>query len=422
MADAVAAPRGWRRAAIDLRPLRHPHFRRLWAGNAIAFVGFQVTAVAVAVQVYHVTGSSFWVGMLGAVGLVPLVVFGLWGGAVADAIDRRRLLLIGSVLLWSCTLGLWAQSVAGLDNLPVLLVLVAVQSAGFAVASSTRGAIIPRLIPVEEVPAANTLSFTTSNVGTLGGPLIAAALIAHSSISAAYAVDAVLFTAALYAAIRLPLLPPTAVAGGPPGLRSVIDGLAFIVTQPVLLLSFGVDIVAMVIAMPRALFPARAETMGGDAAVGWLFASLAIGAVLAGATSGWIGRVRRQGLALVAAIVIWGMAVAASGFGDQLWLVVALLAVGGAADLISAVYRQTILQTYAPDEMRGRMQGVFIVVVAGGPRLGDVRAGTTAALVGTRASWVGGGVACAALVLLALLVPEFRRYDAGASAEKQVDL
>jgi MFS family permease len=422
VAETATAPRGWRRAAIDLRPLRHPHFRRLWAGNAIAFVGFQVTAVAVAVQVYRVTGSSFWVGMLGAVGLVPLVVFGLWGGAVADAIDRRRLLLIGSVLLWSCTLGLWAQSVAGLDNLPVLLVLVAVQSAGFAVASSTRGAIIPRLIPVEEVPAANTLSFTTSNVGTLGGPLIAAALIAHSSISAAYAVDAVLFTAALYAAIRLPLLPPTAAAGGPPGLRSVIDGLAFIVSRPVLLLSFGVDIVAMVIAMPRALFPARAETMGGDAAVGWLFASLAIGAVLAGATSGWIGRVRRQGLALVASIVVWGLAVAASGFGDKLWLVVALLAVGGAADLISAVYRQTILQTYAPDEMRGRMQGVFIVVVAGGPRLGDVRAGTTAAVVGTKASWVGGGVACAVLVLLALLVPQFRRYDAGASAEKQVDL
>jgi MFS family permease len=422
VAEAAAAPRGWRRAAIDISPLRHAHFRRLWAGNAIAFVGFQITAVAVSVQVYNVTGSSFWVGMLGAVGLVPLVVFGLWGGAVADAIDRRRLLLLGSVLLWSCTLGLWVQSAAGLDNLAVLLVLVALQSAGFAVASSTRGAIIPRLIPVEEVPAANTLSFTTSNVGTLGGPLIAAALIARSSTSAAYAVDALLFTAALYAAVRLPLLPPAARTGGPPGLRSVIDGLAFIVTKPVLLLSFGVDIIAMVVAMPRALFPARAQTMGGDSAVGWLFASLAIGAVVAGATSGWIGRVRRQGRALVAAIVIWGLAVAGSGFGDRLWLTVALLAVGGAADLVSAVYRQTILQTYAPDEMRGRMQGVFIVVVAGGPRLGDVRAGTTAALVGTKASWVGGGLACAALVLLALLVPAFRRYDAGASAEEQMDL
>ncbi|HEY2833063.1 MAG TPA: MFS transporter [Sporichthyaceae bacterium] len=415
-------PSGWRRAAIDISPLRHPDYRRLWAGNAIAFVGFQVTAVAVAVQVYNVTGSSFWVGMLGAVGLVPLVVFGLWGGAVADAIDRRLLLLIGSVLLWSSTLGLWAQSLAGLNNLAVLLVLVALQSAGFAVASSTRGAVIPRLIPTEQVAAANTLGFTTSNVGMLSGPLLAAALIARSSISAAYGVDAVLFTAALYAAFRLPALPPTGPSTGTPGLRSVIDGLAFIVTRPVLLMSFGVDIAAMVLAMPRALFPARAQNMGGDSAVGWLFASLAIGAVVAGATSGWIGRVRKQGVALVAAIVVWGLAVAASGLANKLWLAVALLAVGGAADLVSAVYRQTILQTYAPDEMRGRMQGVFIVVVAGGPRLGDVRAGTTAALAGTRASWVGGGLVCAVVVLFALLVPSFRNYDASRSAQEQVDL
>jgi MFS family permease len=417
-----APPSGWRRAAIDISPLRYPDYRRLWAGNAIAFVGFQVTAVAVAVQVYNVTGSSFWVGMLGAVGLVPLVVFGLWGGAVADAIDRRLLLLIGSLLLWSCTLGLWAQSVAGLNNLAVLLVLVALQSAGFAVASSTRGAVIPRLIPTEQVAAANTLGFTTSNVGMLSGPLLAAALIARSSVSAAYGVDAVLFTAALYAAFRLPALPPTGAPGGTPGLRSVIDGLAFIITRPVLLLSFAVDIAAMVLAMPRALFPARAESMGGDSAVGWLFASLAIGAVVAGATSGWIGRVRKQGIALVAAIVVWGLAVAASGFADSLWLAVALLAVGGAADLVSAVYRQTILQTYAPDEMRGRMQGVFIVVVAGGPRLGDVRAGTVAAFVGTRASWVSGGLVCAVVVLFALLVPAFRNYDASRSAEEQVHL
>jgi MFS family permease len=394
VADTTATPRGWRRAAIDITPLRHPDYRRLWAGNAIAFVGFQITAVAVAIQVYDVTGSSFWVGMLGAVGLVPLIVFGLWGGAVADAIDRRRLLLIGSVLLWSCTLGLWAQSAAGLNNLPVLLVLVAVQSAGFAVASSTRGAVIPRLIPTEEVAAANTLGFTTSNVGTFAGPLVAAAVITHSSLSAAYAADAVLFTAALYAAFRLPALPPTQTSAGTPGLRSVIDGLAFIATRPVLLLSFLVDIAAMVIAMPRALFPARAETLGGNSAVGWLFASLAIGAIVAGATSGWIGRVRRQGVALVAAIVVWGLAVAAAGVANQLWLVVALLAVGGAADLVSAVYRQTILQTYAPDEMRGRMQGVFIVAFAG-----------------TRVAWVSGGLICAAAVLLALAVPAFRNYD-----------
>jgi len=422
MAEAAAesppaAPVEWfplrllRRAAIDIEPLRHPDFRRLWLGNSVAFVGFQLTAVAVPVQVYRVTGSSFWVGMLGAVGLVPLIVFGLWGGAVADAMDRRLLLLVSSVTLWTCTGGLLVQALLGLDSLPLLLALVAVQAAGFAVASSTRGAIVPRVLPARLVPAANTLSFTASNVGMVLGPLLAGVILSRWSFAVAYAVDLAVFTVALYAALRLPSLPPVGPASAP-GLRSVARGLAFIVTRPVLLLSFGVDITAMVLAMPRALFPAAAEGFGGGAAVGWLFAAIALGAVLAGLTSGWVGRVRRQGVALVAAVVVWGLAVAVAGLAERLWLAVVLLAVAGAADLVSAVYRQTILQTYAPDEMRGRMQGVFIVVVAGGPRLGDLRAGATAAAFGVTAAWVGGGLVCAALVLLALLVPALRRYDA----------
>lgn len=402
---------GWRRHAIDLSPLQHPDYRRLWAGNGIAFLGFQVTAVAVPVEVYDITRSSFWVGMIGAVGLVPLVVFGLWGGAIADAMDRRRVLVVGSVTMWISTLGLLAHSLVDGESVGVLLALVALQSGAFAVVSSTRGAVIPRLVPPEEIAAANTLGFTTGNVGMMAGPLLAAVIITQFSLTAAYAVDAVLFLAAFYAAIRLPHLPPLGQTTAP-GLRSVFDGLAFIATRPVLMLSFAVDIVAMVFAMPRALFPARAEELGGGAAVGWLFAALAIGGVVAGATSGWVGRVRRQGVALVIAIVIWGLAVAGAGLANQLWLAVFLLAIGGAADLVSAVYRQTMLQTYAPDEMRGRMQGVFIVVVAGGPRLGDVRAGGTAAAVGVQASWVGGGLVCAAIVLLALAVPVFRQYSA----------
>jgi MFS family permease len=412
----AAAPTEWfplrllRRAAIDTTPLRHADFRRLWIGNSVAFVGFQVTAVAVPVQVYDLTGSSFWVGMLGLVGLVPLIVFGLWGGAIADAVDRRVLLLLSSLVLWACTGGLLAQALLDLDSLPLLLALVAVQAAGFAVASSTRGAIVPRVLAAPLVPAANTLSFTASNVGMVVGPLLAGVILARWSFATAYAMDLVVFSVALYAALRLPALPPTA-RSTTPGLRSVIDGLAFIVTRPVLLLSFVVDITAMVLAMPRALFPAAAAGFGGGTAVGWLFAAIAIGSVLAGLSSGWIGRIRRQGLALVLAVMAWGLAVAAAGLAPVLWLAVLLLAIAGAADLVSAVYRQTILQTYAPDEMRGRMQGVFIVVVAGGPRLGDLRAGATAAALGVTFSWVGGGLLCAALVGLALLVPAFRRYD-----------
>jgi MFS family permease len=400
-----------RRAAIDVTPLRHIDFRRLWVGNSVAFVGFQLTAVAVPVQVYELTGSSFWVGMLGAVGFVPLVIFGLWGGAVADAVDRRRLLMVSCAVLWACTGVLFVHALLGFNSLAVLLGVVAVQAASFAAASSARGAIVPRLLPVELVPAANTLSFTAGNVGMVLGPLLAALLLSRWSFALVYAVDAALFSLVLYAALRLPALPPLGTTV-PPGLRSVLDGLAFIVTRPVLLMSFVVDILAMVLAMPRALFPERAEQLGGEGTVGWLFAALAIGSVLAGLSSGWIGRVRRQGIALVLAVLAWALAVAFAGFARSLWLTVLLLAVAGAADLVSAVYRQTILQTYAPDEMRGRMQGVFIVVVAGGPRLGDLRAGATAASFGIGVSWIGGALLCAALVGFALLVPSLRKYEA----------
>jgi MFS family permease len=405
--------RGWlRHHAIDTRPLAIGPFRRQVLGQGTSFIGAMLTQVAVPVQVYALTGSSLQVGLVGLVGLLPLVAFGLWGGAVADAVDRRLLYLASSIGSWLMTLGLLMQTALGLNNVPLILLLVAVQAGFFAVASSARGAIVPRIVPAELVPAANTLTFTTSNVGQVVGPLIAGVLVTrHNGFEYAYTVDAILFSLALYAALRLPPIPPER-GSGAPGLRSVFDGLAFIVVRPVLLMSFVVDIVAMVFAMPRALYPqVAAERWHGQ--VGPLYAAIAIGAVLAGVSSGWIGRVRRQGVALTLAVVGWGICVTVSGLAHALWLAVAMLALAGAGDLISAVYRQTILQTYAPDQMRGRMQGVFVVVVAGGPRLGDLRAGATASVAGVTASWVGGGLLCAAGVLLAALsVRRFWRYDA----------
>ncbi|HEX2313954.1 MAG TPA: MFS transporter [Thermomonospora sp.] len=409
----VTPRRRWRRLAIDTRPLRHPAYRRLWLGQAVSFLGFNVTAVAVPVQVYDMTGSSFWVGVLGLVNLVPLIGFGLWGGAVADHMDRRRLLFLASCVTWAATLLLLVQALAGLESLPLIMAVVAVQASGFAVASPTRGAIIPRLLDRERVAAANTLNFTASQLGMMAGPLLAGLVLARWNYAAAYALDAVLFTVGLYAALRLPPIPPLTERVGSPGLRSVVEGLRYLATQPVLLMSFVVDIIAMGVAMPRALFPELAETrFGGEEAVGWLFGAISMGSLLGGLLSGWMERVHRQGVALVISIAVWGAAVAAAGLAHSLWLAVLLLAVGGAADLVSAVFRQTILQTYAPDEMRGRMQGVFVVVVAGGPRLGDIRAGATAAVTGATVSWVGGGVACAVLVVaVGLCVPALRRYD-----------
>ena len=406
-----------RHHAVDTRPLRHPAYRRLLIGQGTSFIGSMLTQVAVPVQVYAISHSSLDVGMVGLAGLVPIVVFGLYGGAIADAVDRRRLYFWSSLGTWFVTLALLAQTLLGLSNVVLILGLVAVQSAAFATASSTRGAITPRIVDIDEVAAANTLSFTIGNVGQVAGPLIAGVLISlPHGFAYAYATDAVLFTAALYSALRLPPLPPdgTLVKAG---FRSVLEGLRFILARPVLIMSFGVDIVAMVLAMPRSLYPqVAAERFHGT--VGPLYAAIAIGAVIAGVSSGWIGRVRRQGVALTFAIVGWGACVALSGLAHQLWLVVLLLAVAGAADLVSAVYRQTILQTYAPDEMRGRMQGVFVAVVAGGPRLGDLRAGASAAATSATASWTGGGIACMVVVLVAAVaVRPFWRYDASAARD-----
>ena len=408
-------PGRWRRVAIDVRPLRHPAYRRIFVGNAASYFGTQFTAVAVPVQMYALTHSSLWVGYLGIAGLVPLLVFALWGGALADVLDRRRLLFASSVLMWAVTLALLAQALLRIDSPVLLLALVAVQSAGVAVSMPTRQAIVPRLVPTGEVPAANTLNYTVGVAAAVVGPLAAGLLIPYN-VSWAYGVDALTFTLALWSALRLPPLPPEHErVGGRGGLRDVVFGLRYLAGQPVLLMSFGIDIVAMVLAQPRALFPAVAnEHFGGAGAIGWLYAAIALGSMVAGLTSGWISRIHRQGIALVAAVVVWGLAVGAAGLAHQLWLAVVLLAVGGAADLVSAVYRQTILQTYAPDELRGRMQGVFTAVVAGGPRLGDLRAGAMAVPLGVAGAWVSGGLAAAVVaVLLAAAFPALLRYRVG---------
>jgi MFS family permease len=422
--DPVEEARGLRAAlrrhAVDTRPVRITDYRRLLVGQGTAFIGSMVTQVAVPVEVYSISHSSLLVGLVGFVGLLPLVVFGLYGGATADAVDRGRLYFWSSVGTWLVTIALLVQTLIGLNNIPVILGLVAVQAGAFAVASSARGAIIPRIVPADLVASANTLNFTVGNVGQVVGPLLAGVLISlDQGFAYAYGLDAVLFTAALYSAVRLPPLPPDG-SFGRPGFSSVIDGLVFIGSRPVLLMSFLVDIVAMVLAMPRALYPEVAdERFHGS--VGPLYAALAIGSVLAGISGGWIARVRRRGVALTGAVVAWGTAVAISGLAHQLWLVVILLALAGAADLVSAVFRQTILQTYAPDEMRGRMQGVFIAVVAGGPRLGDVRAGTMAAATSATVSWVGGGVACVVVVLVAAIaVRPFWNYRVDPTSDEPV--
>jgi MFS family permease len=402
--------------ALDTRPLSVPPFRRVFAGQGASYIGTMVTEVAVPVQIYADTHSSLYVGLAGLAGLVPITVFGLYGGAVADAVDRRRLYLWSSLVTWMVTLVLLVQALLGLRSVGLLLALVVVQSGGFAVSSSTRGAIIPSIVPVAMIPAANTLSYTAGNVGQILGPLVAGVLIAlPHGFSYAYGADALLFTTALYSTFRLPSLRPAG-ATGRAGLRAVGEGIAFIARHPILVMSFALDIAAMTLAMPRALFP-EAAAVRFHGGVGLLYASIAIGSIVAGLFSGWISRIRRQGVALTIAVACWAAAVFAAGLAHSLWLAVLLLAVAGAADLVSVVYRQTILQTYAPDEMRGRMQGVFTVVVSGGPRLGDLRAGAMAAATGLTVAWSGSAAVCFAVVVIAgCSVRSFWHYVPGQTA------
>ncbi|MEV0622553.1 MFS transporter [Nonomuraea sp. NPDC050404] len=406
-----------KRHLVDTRPLGVLAYRRIWLGQAVSNIGVGVTVVAVGQQVWELTESSFHVGLIGMAHFVPLVVFGLWGGAIADAVDRRKLLVVGSLIAWAATLFILVQALLGLDNVYLIFLAVALNSTGFAITGPTRGAIIPRILDAELVPAANALNSLGYTTGAVLGPMVGGVAMATGGFAAAYALDAVLFTGSLYAALRLPSLPPLGEVTRP-GARAVLEGLSFIFRSPVLLMSFVVDIIAMVFAMPRALFPElTAERFGGDPlALGWLNSAMAMGSVAGALFSGWVGRVSRQGVALSIVIAVWGLAVAAAGLVHDLWLVVLFLAIGGVADVISSVWRQSILQLYAPDEMRGRMQGAFMVVVAGGPRLGELRAGAMATGIGLTGAWVWGGIACSITVLaVGLSVAKFRDYRARTS-------
>jgi MFS family permease len=420
----VRRRRAW---AIDTSPLAHPGYRRLFWGIAATTLGQQMTLVAVPFQVYLLTGSSFMVGVTSMVALVPLIVFGLLGGAIADAMDRGRLLVITSTgaAVTSALLAVQALLPGG-GNLVLLWILTAAVSGFTAVNSPTRYAAIPALVGPEGVPAANSLAMTVRQVGVVVGPLLAGLLIGLGSLFLTYAVDAVGFLIAVLLLRGLPPLPPGNGAGPlrlGATVRGVAEGFAFLRTQPVLLMTFVVDVIAMLFAWPQAVYPELSATRFAESpnALGWLFAGISIGALAMGLTSGWVSRVDRQGAAVIVSIVVWAVAIIGFGFAPTLWLAVLCLAVAGAGDMVSAVLRSSMLQLAAPEEMRGRMQGVFIVVVTGGPRLGDLRSGAFATAAGvTFAMWSGGVIVVVAMALVAVVVPSFWLFRASRSAQEAV--
>jgi MFS family permease len=405
-------------------------YRRLYAGFTLSNVGSQLAVVAIGLQVYELTRSTAAVGIVGLCALVPLVVMGLYGGTLVDHFDRRVVGLVAQSVAFVASIGCALQAWLGNTHVWLLYALVALWNGAFAVTSPARTSIYPRILERELLPAANALSVFAMNASMTVGPLLAGVLVDWGGFKAAYTADAVITTAALWGLARLPALPPEPTAEGAtptrPGLRSVLDGFAFLATRPNVRMTFLADIAAMLLAQPRVLFPAAGAVIfgGGAKTVGALSAAAAVGGILAMFFSGRLGHVRRQGLAILVSIVGWGAAISGFGVamlaagdvlsrGAALWVGLVAMAVAGGSDSVSAVFRTTILQAATPDHLRGRLQGVFIVVVAGGPRLGELAGGFLASGIGEAMTAVVGGIACiVAIGLLARLQPGFVRYDA----------
>ncbi|PPH43530.1 MFS transporter [Rathayibacter sp. AY1E4] len=425
-------PRAPRRShVLDVSPLRgSPAFARLWAGNVISGIGGQMTIVAVGLHIYELTGSTLAVALVGVVALVPTVIAGLYGGMLADAFDRRLVLLLAAVVAWGSTAGIAALAWLGAETPLSLYALTAVNSVATTVIVTTRMTLAPRLLRTELVPAAAALGGIASGVEVTVGPALAGVLVASSGFAITYTIDVVLFLAAFLGIAGLPALVPEGERQRP-GLESLRYGLGFLKGAPNIRMSFLVDIVAMTFGQPRVVFPAAAAVLlgGGAVTVGALTAAFAIGALISGVFSGRLTGVRRQGLAIGRSIQVYGAFVVA--FGAVLLgaafvqhdasapnaVLIALAAVAlagaGASDNVSSIFRQTMLQTAVPDNMRGRLQGVFIVVVTGGPRVGDLYTGLLASLALLWLPPLAGGLAIIAILAAVLrLRPGFRGYDA----------
>jgi MFS family permease len=408
------------RIAADLTPLRASRdLRLLIAGTVVSGLGTQATLVALPYQLYTQTRSPFLTGLLGAVEVVPLVSMSLFGGALADRYDRRKLLLADQVAL-VLTAGLLALGAfLGAPPVWVLYVLGGLLAGFAAVQNVVRSAILPNLVAPELVNGAIALNFGLTQLTYVIGPGLGGLMIGLAGVGAAYTIQGVTCLAMVAAAAAMAPQPPVGLDPGAtrpePVLRSIAEGLRFVWRNNALLGSFAIDLLAMTFGMPRALFAVLAVSVYGAGAegTGLLYAAVAAGATVAALTTGWLPHARRLGRITIWAVVVWGAAIALAGFAGSLWVAAALLAIAGAADSVSAVCRSAINQSVTPDRLRGRMSSVFMLVVASGPRLGDVEAGTVAALAGVRFSIVSGGVACLAGVGLVLLAfPALAAYDA----------
>lgn len=390
-------------------------YRALWLGQIVSLIGTQMRIVAVSYQVFKLTDSTVAVGLIGLVEVIPLILFSIVGGALADRVDRRALMAKMQLGLMLTAVGLTIASVQEHPSLLAIYALSGIASIFQAIDRPARSAIIPVLVTLEKLPAALALRQVVFQTTMIVGPFIGGVLIASFSgeVAPVYAIDAFSFTAALLALRWVPRSRPEGTADQTP-FESVREGLTFALRTPLIFSILAIDLIAMVFGMPRAAFPELAEhTFNMSAAgLGLLYAAPSVGALLAALSSGWVKRISRQGRAVIVAVSVWGVAIACAGL-SVFWLPLTLffLAVGGAADVISAIFRGTILNQNTPDALRGRVNSVNLMVVTGGPRLGDLEAGLAAGVLGAPGSIVFGGVAClVGTGLLARKIPQLGAY------------
>jgi predicted MFS family arabinose efflux permease len=404
------------RLTADLTPYRQSReLRALVTGNFVSGLGTQAALVALPYQVYTQTHSPLLTGLLGAAELGPLVAMALAGGALADRGDRRRLLLVDQIALVLTAAALCAAAVAGDPPVGLLYVLGALLAGFGALQNVVRSAIVPNLVPADQMAAALAVNFGLYQLTMVIGPGLGGLLIGTAGVEAAYAVDAVSCLAMVGAAYALsPQLPAGGDAERPGFLRSIAEGLGFVRANRALMGSFAIDLSAMAFGMPRALFPVLAVSVyhAGASGTGLLFAAVSAGATVAALTTRWLDSARRLGRIVIGAVLVWGAAVAAAGLVTSLWPAAALLAVAGAADSVSAVCRSVINNTVTPDALRGRMSSVFSLVVTSGPRLGDIESGVVASLTSARVSMGTGGLAVlAGTAAVAVAFPQLAAYD-----------
>lgn len=391
-----------RTGLVDTRPLAaSADYRRLWAGTSLSGLGHQMTVVAVLFQVWELTGSPMWTGMIGLASAVPLIVFGIVGGSLADAVDRRTLVRWTTLGQMLCAAGLALQALAETHHLGIVFALVAAQATCSALGAPSRRTFPARLLPRELVPAGLALQHLSFQGAMLVGPALAGLIIGRWGLTACYAVEAVAFTAALYAVLRLPSLPPLGAEGHRAGLRSIAAGLRHVLRTPAVRGSFGTDLFATLLAMPVALFPMVNQLRFGGApeTLGLFPSAIAVGGIAAGLLSGLVSRADRLGLVQLWAAGAWGAALAVFGLAEPLWAVLGALAVAGAADTVSVIARGTLVQLVTPDALRGRVSSAEHVIGVAGPDVGNARAGAVAGLTSAPVALVSGGLLCAAGVL-----------------------